>query len=72
MIQVGIFTGYFPYTLEETAKKIRSIGFNTVQLDVSFKDIDLSTNQINSDKCKNVYMNILQNMTFIIVTNDEN
>jgi sugar phosphate isomerase/epimerase len=54
MIQVGIFTGYFPYTLEETAKRIREIGFNTVQLDVSFKDIELSTDQINSEKCKKI------------------
>lgn len=54
MIQVGIFTGYFPYTLEETAKRIRDIGFNTVQLDVSFKDMDLSTNQITAEKCKTI------------------
>lgn len=54
MIQVGIFTGYFPYSLEETAKRIRSIGFNTVQLDVSFKDMDLSAEQINSEKCKKI------------------
>jgi len=43
MIQVGIFTGYFPYTLAEQATKIRDLGFNTVQLDLSFKDIDFST-----------------------------
>lgn len=43
MIQVGIFTGYFPYTLAEQAKKIRALGFNTVQLDLAFKDIDFST-----------------------------
>jgi sugar phosphate isomerase/epimerase len=55
MIQVGIFTGYFPYTLEETAQKIRNIGFNTVQLDVNFKDMDLATDQINSDKCKKIH-----------------
>src|ERR1044071_1607687 len=54
MIQVGIFTGYFPYSLEETAKRIRSIGFNTVQLDVNFKDIDLATDEINSEKCKKI------------------
>jgi len=54
MIQVGIFSGYFPYTLEETAQRIRQLGFNTVQLDVSFKDIDLSTNEINSQKCKRI------------------
>jgi sugar phosphate isomerase/epimerase len=54
MIQVGIFTGYFPYTLEETAKRIRNIGFNTVQLDVSFKDMELATDQITSEKCKKI------------------
>ncbi len=54
MIQVGIFTGYFPYSLEETAKRIRNIGFNTVQLDLSFKDMDLSTDAINDEKCKKI------------------
>jgi sugar phosphate isomerase/epimerase len=54
MIQVGIFTGYFPYSLEETAKRIRTIGFNTVQLDASFKDIDMSAGQITSQKCKKI------------------
>jgi sugar phosphate isomerase/epimerase len=54
MIQVGIFTGYFPYSLEETARRIRDIGFNTVQLDLSFKDMDLSTDQITSQKCKKI------------------
>jgi sugar phosphate isomerase/epimerase len=43
MIQVGIFSGYFPYTLAEQAQKIRALGFNTVQLDLAFKDIDFST-----------------------------
>ncbi len=51
MMQVGIFSGYFPYSLEETAKKIRALDFNTVQLDMHFKDIDLSTGQITKDKC---------------------
>jgi sugar phosphate isomerase/epimerase len=48
---VGIFSGYFPYSLEETAKKIRALDFNTVQLDMHFKDIDLSAGQITKDKC---------------------
>ncbi len=51
MMQVGIFSGYFPYSLEETAKKIRSLGFNTVQLDMHFKDMDLSSGQITKEKC---------------------
>jgi sugar phosphate isomerase/epimerase len=54
MMQSGIFTGYFPYGLEETAKKIRGHGFNTVQLDLHFKDIDLSAGQITKDKAKKV------------------
>jgi sugar phosphate isomerase/epimerase len=54
MIQVGIFTGYFPYSLEETAKKIRDIGFNTVQLDVGFKDMDIGPGRLTSAACKRI------------------
>lgn len=50
MIQVGIFSGYFPYELENTAKTIRNLGFNTVQLDLHFKDMDLSAGQITDSK----------------------
>jgi sugar phosphate isomerase/epimerase len=51
MMQVGIFTGYFPYGLDETAQKIRGLGFNTVQLDMHFKDVDVSAGQITKEKC---------------------
>ena len=51
MIQVGIFTGYFPYTLEESARKIKALGFNTVQLDVTFKDLDLTAEEFTKAKC---------------------
>jgi sugar phosphate isomerase/epimerase len=55
MIQVGIFNGYFPYTLKEQVEKIRAIGFNTVQLDLAFKDIDFTTPQsITPEKIKRV------------------
>jgi sugar phosphate isomerase/epimerase len=55
MMQVGIFNGYFPYTLKEQAKKIKALGFNTVQLDLSFKDIDFSTPEsITVEKAKSV------------------
>jgi sugar phosphate isomerase/epimerase len=54
MIQVGIFTGYFPYALEETARRIRSLDFNTVQLDVNFKDMDLSTDNISPESCRKI------------------
>lgn len=54
MMQSGIFTGYFPYGLAETARRIRGHGFNTVQLDLHFKDIDLSFGQITEAKAKRV------------------
>lgn len=54
MMQAGVFTGYFPYGLEETARKIRALDFNTVQLDLHFKDIDLSAGQITKDKARTV------------------
>ncbi len=54
MIQVGIFTGYFPYALEETAARIRNQNFNTVQLVLTFKDMDLDTKNITKDKCKKI------------------
>lgn len=54
MVQVGIFTGYFPYGLEETAKRIREIGFNTVQLDVSFKDMEVAVGQLTTVKCRRI------------------
>ncbi|TIU88912.1 MAG: sugar phosphate isomerase/epimerase [Mesorhizobium sp.] len=54
MMQPGIFTGYFPYELEESARRIRALGFNTVQLDLHFKDIDLSAGQITKDKARKV------------------
>lgn len=54
MMQTGIFSGYFPYELDKTAKVIRDHGFNTVQLDMHFKDVDVSDGQITVEKCKQV------------------
>ncbi|OBQ90122.1 sugar phosphate isomerase/epimerase [Mesorhizobium sp. AA23] len=54
MMQAGIFTGYFPYELEEVARRIRALDFNTVQLDLHFEDIDLSAGQITRDKARRV------------------
>jgi sugar phosphate isomerase/epimerase len=42
MISVGIFNGYYPYTLAETIYKVKKDGFNCIQLDLSFKDFDLN------------------------------
>lgn len=54
MMQAGIFTGYFPYELTEAARRIRGLGFNTVQLDLHFRDIDLTAGQITRDKARTV------------------
>ena len=55
MIQVGIFNGYFPYALDEQARRIRALGFNAVQLDLAFKDIDFSTpDAITPEKARRV------------------
>jgi sugar phosphate isomerase/epimerase len=54
MFQTGIFTGYFPYGLEETARRIRAHGFNTVQLDLHFKDLDLGPGRLDAEVCKRI------------------
>lgn len=54
MIQAGIFTGYFPYGLKKTAEVIRSHDFNTVQLDLHFKDMELGPGQLTQDKCATI------------------
>jgi sugar phosphate isomerase/epimerase len=54
MMHVGIFTGYYPYGLKETAKSIQAQGMTTVQLDPVFKDMDLSTEGINKEKCRTI------------------
>lgn len=54
MISVGIFTGYYPYTLEETIEKTKKDGMSCVQLDLEFKDIDLSRGNITKEKANKV------------------
>jgi sugar phosphate isomerase/epimerase len=54
MMHVGIFTGYYPYGLKETAQKIQAQGMTTVQLDLSFKDMDLSSEAITREKCRTI------------------
>jgi sugar phosphate isomerase/epimerase len=57
MLLPGIFTGYYPYTIDEVIKRIKSADFSCVQLDVSFKDCDaakeyLSKQQANRSRDK--------------------
>ncbi len=54
MISVGIFNGYYPYTLAETISRIQKDGFTCVQLDLSFKDMDLSFESLTSGKCRHI------------------
>ncbi|MBS6645504.1 MAG: sugar phosphate isomerase/epimerase [Clostridiaceae bacterium] len=54
MISVGIFTGYYPYSMEETIKRAKDHGMNCVQLDLEFKDIDLSRGNITKEKANYV------------------
>ena len=50
MINTGIFTGYYPYTLEETIRRIKASDFGCVQLDVSFKDMDATKEPLTKEK----------------------
>lgn len=50
MISVGIFTGYYPYTIDETIKRIKASDFSCVQLDVSFKDCDATKEELTREK----------------------
>ena len=54
MMQNGIFTAYFPYGVEETARRIRGHGFNTVQLDLHFKDVDLGPGKLDKHNTKRI------------------
>ena len=51
MIQIGIFTGIFSYPLEERAKRIRGLGFNTVAVD---EVRDLPLEKITPQLCKEI------------------
>ncbi|MEM1483511.1 sugar phosphate isomerase/epimerase [Oscillospiraceae bacterium PP1C4] len=50
MLSVGIFTGYYPYSLDKTIERIKAADFNCVQLDVSFKDCDAAKGELTKEK----------------------
>lgn len=54
MMHTGIFTGYFPYGLKKTCEVIKGHGFTTVQLDLHFKDIDVSDGQMTAENCRTI------------------
>lgn len=49
MLSVGIFTGYYPCTIDETIRRIKAEGFSCVQLDVSFKDCDAAKEPLTKE-----------------------
>jgi len=51
MISAGIFNGYFPYDLETSIRKIKDAGMSCVQLDLSFKDMELEPGTLTFEKC---------------------
>jgi sugar phosphate isomerase/epimerase len=54
MISVGIFNGYYPYSLEESITRMKRDGFSCVQLDLSFKDMDLAYETLTKEKCHRI------------------
>jgi len=54
MISTGIFTGYYPMTIDGTIAQIKSQDFSCVQLDVSFKDCDSAKENLTKSKANEI------------------
>jgi sugar phosphate isomerase/epimerase len=54
MISVGIFTGYYPYKVDEVIGRIKRGGFSCVQLDVSFKDCDAAKEYVSKARANEI------------------
>lgn len=54
MIATGIFTGYYPDTVDGAIRTIKSQGFSCVQLDVSFKDCDAAKEVLTKEKAREI------------------
>jgi len=54
MISTGIFTGYYPYTVDEVIKRVKADGFSCVQLDVSFKDCDAAQTLLGKQQAREI------------------
>lgn len=50
MIATGIFTGYYPDTVDGVIRQIKTDGFSCVQLDVSFRDCDAAKERLTKEK----------------------
>ncbi|QHW29602.1 sugar phosphate isomerase/epimerase [Paenibacillus rhizovicinus] len=54
MLSVGIFNAYYPYSLQESIARIKKDGFSCVQLDLAFKDMDLSPESLTREQCHRI------------------
>ncbi|MBW7457567.1 sugar phosphate isomerase/epimerase family protein [Paenibacillus sepulcri] len=54
MISVGIFNGYYPYSLAESIARIQKDGMSCVQLDLSFKDMDVTPGTLNREQAHRI------------------
>jgi sugar phosphate isomerase/epimerase len=54
MLLPGIFTGYYPYAIDEVIKRIKASDFSCVQLDVSFKDCDAAKESLSKQKANEI------------------
>ncbi|SDW17949.1 sugar phosphate isomerase/epimerase [Paenibacillus sp. CF384] len=54
MLSVGIFNAYYPYSLQESIARMKKDGFSCVQLDLAFKDMDLSFDSLTKEKCRTI------------------
>ena len=54
MITVGVFTGYYPNTIDETIRKIKADGMTCVQLDVQFKDCDTAKEYLTKQRANEI------------------
>ena len=54
MIATGIFTGYYPDTVDGVIRQIKQDGFSCVQLDVSFKDCDAAKEHLTKERAQEI------------------
>jgi sugar phosphate isomerase/epimerase len=73
MLSVGVFNGYYPFTLKESVKKIKEDGFTCVQLDLCFKDMEIDFDNLDPQTCKKISQAFRdENLLIAAITADVN
>jgi len=54
MISTGIFTGYYPYAIDEVISKIKADGMSCAQLDVRFSDFSAAEEYLTKEKARSI------------------